>query len=271
MPRGKNPFILILALGSGILAFLLSLQVIKPKAAAPVAKPAYSVVVAIRDINIGAIIRKDDIDMLPPSGPVNAKQVFESVGDVAGKVVRRNIPKGEVIKKVDILAEGDNLASLIPKGYRAMTVPVTLPASITELLQIGNRVDVLLTYEVTRGEINSVTLVENARVIGVSKPQNAGSADSKRLDITLSVTPDGAQTLAYAMKRGTLNVSIRSLDEGEGEKFFTLKDLFFPKEEAGGDLMRAALPAEAEKPKVPKNVVEVIRGVNKEQYASEWE
>lgn len=271
MPRGKNPFILILALGSGILAFMLSLQIMKPKAAAPVAKPAFTVAVAVKDISIGAIIKKEDVDLLPPSGTVNPKQTFTDLGELTGKVARRNIPKGEAVKKVDILAEGDNLASLIPKGYRAMTIPVTLPASITELLQIGNRIDVLLTYEVSRGEINSVTLVENARVIGVSKPQNAGSSDSKRLDITLSVTPDGAQTLAYAMKRGTLNVSIRSLDEGEDEKFFTLKDLFFPKEESGGDALRTAMPAEPDKPKVPKNVVEVIRGVNKEQYASEWE
>lgn len=272
MARGKNPFILILALGSGVLAFMLSLQVMKPKASAPAApKASYTVVVAVRDINIGAIIKKDDVDLLPPSGDVNSKQIFEHTGDVIGKVVRRNVPKGDVVKKVDILSEGDNLASLIPKGYRAVTIPVTLPGSITALLQIGNRVDVLLTYEVSRGEINSVTLIENARVIGVSNPQAAsgGGDGNKRMDITLSVTPEGAQTLAYAMKRGTLNVSIRSLDEGDDEKFFTLKDLFFPKEDTVSEVIKPM--NDVEKPKVPRNVVEIIRGVNKEQYATDWE
>ncbi|HTL46535.1 MAG TPA: Flp pilus assembly protein CpaB [Verrucomicrobiae bacterium] len=270
MPRGRNPLILILALVSGAAAFMLSLQMTKaPAAKNNVAAPSNVklVVHAVNDIAIGSIIKKSDIDVLAPSGNYNPKMVYENVSDVMGKVVRRNVLKGEMIKKLDILAEGDNLAALIPKGYRAMTIPVMLPSSITELLQIGNRVDVILTYDVAKGDINSLTLVENARVIGVSKQAEGGgvSGGNKKMDITLAVTPEGAETLAFSMKRGTLNLSIRSLDEEDEEKFFTLKELFFPEAKDKVDPNQLLEP---ETPKVPKDLVEIIRGVRKEQYAT---
>ena len=228
-------------------------------------------VVAVKDIMIGTMIRPDDVDLLPPSENIQPKLGYQDIGEVLGKVVRRNIAKGEALKKVDILAEGDNLASLIPRGYRAMTIPVTLPASITEMLQIGNRVDVILTYEASRNELKSVTLLENARVIGVSNPSDKASGSQNRnLDITLAVTPEGAETLAFAQKRGTLNLSIRSLDEEGTEKFFTLRELFFPdKKEDNSGLPEDML--QIEKPSVPTDVIEIIRGVSKEQYAAEWQ
>lgn len=269
MPRSRSPLILVLALFSGAAAFMLSLQLTKApvkQVSAPVS--TVLVVHAVNDIPIGSIVRKSDVDLLPPTGSVNSKMVYMNASEVIGKVVRRNVPKGEMLKKVDILAEGDNLAALIPKGYRAMTIPVTLPASITELLQIGNRVDVILTYEAGKDEINSLTLVENARVIGISKPAEAGglSGGTKKMDITLAVTPEGAETLAFSMKRGTLNLSIRSLDEEDEEKFFTLKELFFPEDKPDPNKL-----LQTDSPKVPKDLVEIIRGVRKEQYATDMQ
>jgi len=259
MAYGRNPVILVLAVVSGVLAFVISLKMMNTPAPAK-AESTYVIAVAVKDISIGGIIRNSDVDLLAPSGKVNAKLVFEDLS-VVGRVVRRNVPKGEPIKKTDLLEQGDNLASLIPKGYRAMTIPATLPASITELLQIGNRVDVILTYSIGQNDYKSVTLVENTRVIGVNKPEKKSGGDPT-LDITLAVTPEGAETLAFASKRGTLNVSIRSLDDEGNEKFFTLKELFFPEKEK----TEAALAPDV--PVVPKDVIEIIRGVSREEYSA---
>jgi len=268
MPRTRSPLILILALVSGGIAFLMSLQLTRAPGTKPVVEENAVVVVhVVNDIAIGSIIKKSDVDLLSPTGSYNSKMIYVSTADVIGKVVRRNVLKGEILKKLDILAEGDNLAALIPRGYRAMTIPVTLSTSITELLQIGNRVDVILTYEASRDDLRSITLVENARVIGVSKPMDGGMGGGvKKMDITLAVTPAGAETLAFSMKRGTLNLSIRSLDEEEDEKFFTLKELFFPESKPDPNKL-----LDVNAPKVPKDLVEIIRGVRKEQYATNFE
>lgn len=243
MAYGRNPVILIVAISSGLIAFFMSLRMMSTPAPAK-AESAYVVAVAIKDIPIGAIIRNSDVDMLPPQSKVNGKLVFEDLGAVVGRVVRRNVPKGEPIKKTDLLEQGDNLASLIPKGYRAMTIPATLPASLTELLQIGNRVDVILTYATGQSDYKSVTLVENTRVIGVSKPDKPGGGGTQSVDVTLAVTPEGAETLAFASKRGTLNVSIRSLDDEGQEKFFYAVRTVFPGEKGSRRHARGSGDAE---------------------------
>lgn len=258
MLLGRNPLVLVLAIGSGIAAFILALNFVDSGKPVPQAKANF-VVTAVKDIQFGSLIRDGDVDLLPAPVNTDLKRMFSLKEEVVGKVSRRNILKGEAIKRLDILAEGDNLASLIPRGYRAMTIPVPLASNIQQLLQIGNRVDVILTYEASRGVIQSITLIENARVIGISKPKEAGRG-SDEMDITLAVTPEGAQTLAYAMKRGKLNVAIRSLSEEEEERFFTLKELFFPKKDEK--------EAMEKQPPVPTDVIEIIRGVRKERYAT---
>ena len=75
--------------------------------------------------------------------------------------------------------------------------------------------------------------------------------------MTLAVTPEGAETLAYSMKKGTLNVVVRPLSEeaiGE-EKFFTLKELFFSGDETAGPEIEPE-----------QRGVEIIRGLRREKY-----
>lgn len=252
-----NSFILVLALGSGLIAFLMSLQIANSKKQVAM---ELMVVGAVRDIEIGSSIKKEDLDLVPAPQNVNPKMLFTDFDPVLSKVNRRNILKGEAIKSIDLLAEGENPASLIPAGYRAMTVPVTLPANLTKLIQVGNRVDVLLTYEKVHGEFESVTLIKNAKVIGLSEPgKNAGMGGTAQVYITMAVTPDGAETLAYAMKKGTLNVAVYSLSESNNseEKFFTLKELFFKEEPVAAQAVAAAPVSDG---------IEVIRGLRKEKY-----
>ena len=257
MPKMKHSMVLFFAMATFFVAFLLSLRLINKTEPGP----ALQVVGAVRDIKVGSTLRKEDLDLLPAPQDINPKVFFTDFAPVIGKVSRRSIAKGEAIKNVDLLAEGDNMASLIPEGYRAMTIPVTLPVEMSSLLQVGNRIDVLLTHERTKGAgLESLTLIENAKVIGVSEPPGKGGGlgggIKKDLYITLAVTPTGAETLAYAMKKGTLTVTVRSLQEAEHEeeKFYSLKELFFNEQSP-------------ERPKsVPVEDIEVIRGTRKETY-----
>src|SRR3989338_7275743 len=170
MPRMQHSTILMLAVGTGLAAFVLSVRLFNAKQQAHVAmvQSQQMIVGAIRDLKVGSMIVKDDVDLLPAPSGVNMNVFFTDFNNVVGKVVRKNVMKGDAIKTVDLLAEGDNLASLIPNGYRAMTIPVILPSDLSSLIQIGNRVDVILTYDQGRGQIESVTLINSAKVIGVS-------------------------------------------------------------------------------------------------------
>lgn len=252
MPRMHNSIILVIALGSGLMAFLISLQFASPK---KVQHNVPLVVTAIRDIPMGTSIKREYLDLLPAPAGASPQVLYPDFTSVLKKVSRKNIAKGDPIKSIDLLGEGENLASLIPNGYRAMTIPVSLATDLKKMLDVGNRVDVLLTYEKERGEFASLTLVTKARVIGITDPSKDGRSDAS-IFLTLAVTPEGAETLAYAIKKGTLSVSIYpALDNSEqAEKFFTLKELFFKE-----------APSIAEGPVVTSQI-QLIRGLRKETY-----
>lgn len=254
MPRLGNSAILVVSGVSFLFAFMMAIRVMhKPAPAADLPKnTALQVVTAVKDIQGGSPIQKEDVALSDAPSDVNPKVLFTDFEKVVGKISRRSILKGEPVKNIDLFEAGDNLASLIPQGYRAMTVPVTIPPELLSLVRIGNRVDILLTYEVSRGIIQSATLMENVKVIGVS---DKASGYQGQFFVTLALTPTGVETLAYAQRKGVLNLSVRSLyqaDESE-EKFYSLKQLFFK------DNPIPQAP-------VATKTIEIIRGVKTEKY-----
>jgi pilus assembly protein CpaB len=255
MTRMHHSVILVLAIVTGLVAFILTMSVVKPPKIVSMGSMPSLVVTATSDIQVGSVIRNSDVDLLSAPGNVNPKVLFTDFESVTGKLSRRMIRKGEAIRTVDLYEEGESLSSLIPPGYRAMSIPVTTSSTMAKLVNPGNRVDVLLTYKAGMDDYTTITLVKNAKVIDVAKPSETGS--DVRLSITLAVTPEGAKTLAYAMEKGDLKISVYSLEDSEKdqeEKFFTLKELFFREGETG---YQQIIPT--------SEGVETIRGLRKEK------
>lgn len=255
MPRVPNSLILIIAIVSGLAAFIISLSVVQTPRQAPDME-GLLVVTAIKDIPIGTMIGKGDVDLLAAPKDVNPKALFTEFNPVVSRLSRKFIRKGWAIRSVDLYNKGENLASLIPPGYRAMSIPVTMSSNLAKLVFPGNRVDVILTYRSELQQYETVILVKNARVIDVTTPKNTGESEV-RLSVTLAVTSEGARTLAFAMEKGTLKVSVRPLDDiekNEQERFFTLKELFYKEGE---------VPYKELVPQ--RDGVEVIRGLRKEK------
>ncbi len=258
MPRGRNsPIMLVAFLIAGVV-FMFTMKMNKPKEqGGVVVRP--NVVGLAKDVELGTTIKKDDLDLVPASGDVDPSLLIKDPLEAIGKIANRFLAKGTVLRSIDLLSTTDSLASLIPEGYQAMTVPVTLPASLTNLIQVGNRVDVILTYSTGTGtQFKSLTLMKNVKVLGVG----AGSGGGDQVQITLAVTPEGTKTLAYSLKRGTLNVAVRSLSETDKEQpehFFTMAELFKDQEVESGNLKKEHKPPLTEE-------IEIIRGLNKEIY-----
>lgn len=254
MPRLGNSAILVVSGVSFLFAFMMAIRVMhKPAPTSNLPKnTALQVVTAIKDIQGGSPIQKEDVALSDAPADVNPKVLFTDFEKVVNKISRRSILKGEAVKTIDLFEAGDNLASLIPQGYRAMTVPVTIPPELLSLVRIGNRVDILLTYEMTKGIIQSATLMENVKVIGVS---DKASGYQGQFYVTLALTPIGVETLAYAQRKGVLNLSVRSLYQSEEaeEKFYSLKQLFFKD---------TAIQPVA----VATRTIEIIKGVKTEKY-----
>lgn len=100
-----------------------------------------------------------------------------------------------------------------PAGYRAVTVPV----QGLELagLRAGDRVDVLAVFDARmaddRKEKLSATILQNARVLAVAQPADAGGKGGA----TLMLNPLEAQYAALAFRQADLSLILRP--EGDEE------------------------------------------------------
>jgi pilus assembly protein CpaB len=212
----------VLAVGTGVLTlrYLTSLN-----QTAPVAKTVdtRAVVVANRLIPAHAKIRPDmlttirkPIDQVEPGSLSDAKQ---AAGTVALISIPANTPLTET--KVGHPAETGLTARLRP-GMRAVTIPVDAVKAVSDLIEPGDRVDVLAsvprgpnrpphTYSIIRGALVLATAQKLDNVAGASPDPNAKGPDFDQ--VTLGVSPYQAELLTMADINTTLRLALRSADE----------------------------------------------------------
>ena len=213
--------------------------------AAP-AKPMTQVLVAKRDLAIGARLTQADIGWQAwPSDSVNpafithgaaspqaegavaqAKAAVTSQilgGDPAkaleGAIVRDPILTGEPItaRKIVRGGEGGYLSVVLTPGKRAVAVPVSADTTAGGFILPGDRVDVLSTRDgpmpsgggrVIIGE----TVLRNVRVLALDQ-KTAADKDAKTLvaaTATLEVDAAGAEALASAKAGGPVTLALRA-------------------------------------------------------------
>lgn len=199
-----------------------------------------AVVVARRDIYRGEILNTDDVAVL--NVPVEAaivKGVITNPQDVVGKIARQAIYKGEWILPQKVgdaaVAEGSAArpAQVLDTGQRMFRIPVTAVTGLLGLIQPGDHVDVVSTFQSADGRrMISRVILQNIEILAVAGAMHAPKSDVKsssdsedeipetphteRLTsdihsmVTLNVTPHQAEILALAMKVGVIQLALRN-------------------------------------------------------------
>ena len=89
------------------------------------------------------------------------------------------------IARSAIVQPGDRgfLAAVLPKGKRAITIPISEVAGLNGLVLPGDRVDIILTYTITGDMIGagrdiraSETVMTNLRVLAMDQRLGSGQA-----------------------------------------------------------------------------------------------
>lgn len=218
----------IIALLAAILAALLSFYYLQQVEAS---KPETTTVIkAATDISEGTQITED---MLTYANVYAADVDANSVTDpetLIGMYANTNIYAGEQMssKKVSDQEASSSARSFsykIPKGMRTVTIPIDSTSSVAGMLQVGDHVDILASYDKTNanGESENVTRfiaddIEIAALDQVVVRDDATDAESQGqtfTTVTMFVTPDLAKALTWENNNGTLIFTLRSPDETE--------------------------------------------------------
>ena len=246
-----------------------------------------SVLVASRNLEVGALIRDGDMKTADWSGPVPEKAISKKE-DLIGRGVIANIYAGEPILETRLATRGAGagMAATIPKGKRAVAVRVNEVVGVAGFVVPGMRVDVLINGSPPGASANTgtqtKTILQNIEVL--SAGQNIQKdAEGKPVSVqvvNLLVTPEQAETLTLALNDTRIQLVLRNpLDTDETKTpGAVLANLYGvpvkpPADATSRPKTRAAAPApkpaaapppQAPPPPVVKTI-EVIHGAKKSE------
>ena len=204
-------------------------------AAAPVVPQGPKVLVARKALPVGTIVDAESLTFQAwPKELVQNAYYTEGAPDaditkLIGTVVRNPITAGQPLTKGALVGPNDRgfLAAALGPGMRAVTVPVSATSGVAGFVFPGDRVDMVLTQDVTGGGDGpplkvSETIVRNLRVLAtdqrIDSKNEEGKTEVKTFNtVTFEATPRIAEKIAVAQSMGTLSLALRSIADNTAE------------------------------------------------------
>ncbi len=215
-------FAFVVASGASLLLYrLMSSKQPTTKAAPASAK----IIVAARDLELGTVLRDEDVKLADWAGeiPMGASTRNQ---DVVGRGVITKIYAKEPILEVRLAPKGagGGFAATIPKGMRAVAVPVNEVVGLAGFVVPGMHVDVLISGAPPNEPANlgtlTKTLLQNIEVLSSGqdfKKDPEGKPITVQV-VNLLVTPEQAEQLSLASHQTTIQLVLRNpLDHEEAK------------------------------------------------------
>lgn len=187
--------------------------------------PAMVYVTASRDIPAGQRLIESDLVQVEMASRPAGESLVTNRALAVGRMTSVALSKGQAIRTGDLVGTGSgaSIAGQLAPGMRAITVSLrdTGPEVV---LYPGALVDMLATLErpgrtPEQRDTVTLTLLEGVRVLAVNdeavgaKAPAEGPGDrrttSRKLTVTLAVTPEQAAQVELASSRGTVGIALR--------------------------------------------------------------
>lgn len=209
-------------------------------------EPKVRVLVAAQDLPAGTDV--DGVNIMwqewPEDGVFPGAVVQEgsqAVTDVAKGRLKISLSEGEPVMLSALVDNegGDNLAAVLKKGMRAVSIEVKESEMVAGFVGPGDHVDVLMTYTFDESLSDVIdadedpemaayvaenidrrateVVLENVRVLAVDQRAKPDEENRVRIGntVTLEVTRKGAETLALANAVGRLSLALRGIGDDE--------------------------------------------------------
>ncbi len=157
----------VVLVGFGILAFSRMISQTLAPLPAPTAMPPITekVVVMARDVPMGYAIADSDVLTLEIPVEMVPRNAIENIEDAVGKMTKTSLVSGEMLQThhlVDPTNIAHDKAFVIDEDYVLVAFPANDLMSSLDILQVGDRVEILATYpeQITVKTINAQGQVE---------------------------------------------------------------------------------------------------------------
>ena len=193
-----------------------------------------TLVVASRALRFGNELSAGSLHEMP--WPVDAipQGGFRSIQEMlkdGKRVVLTAIEANEPVLASKITGQGQRatLSAMIGDGHKAMTIRVNDVDGVAGFVLPGDRVDVMLSRQIDKGNAVNDVVLKNAKVLAIDQVADERTdKPSVAKAVTLEVDIAGAQKLALAAQIGTLALTLRRAGDTEptASRPITLTDLF---------------------------------------------
>jgi len=185
------------------------------------------VVVAKVEIPVGSRIIPEQLGIAQFPADVTPVGAIAKIDEnLIGRVVVTSISPKDPVTEAKLAPVGSlgGLSSVIPEGYRAMTVKVDDVVGVSGFIMPGTLVDIVVVIQPPKGTANeemiSKIVLQNIKVLAsgqnIDKPKNDREVERSVRAVTLQVTPEQAEKLALASSEGKLQLVMRnSVDQAD--------------------------------------------------------
>ena len=195
-----------------------------------------TIVVAAQRLPFGLELAREHLREVPWSAEAMPQGSYKNIGELlsAGKrIVLSPVEPNEPMLSVKMTGPGQRatLSAIVGDGMKAVSVRVNDVEGVGGFVLPGDRVDVVLTRQLEKGNATTEVVLQNARVLAVD--QSADDRASKAAvakAVTLEVDTVGAQKIWLAASVGSLSLLLRKAGEVSAEptRRVTLDDLSKP-------------------------------------------
>lgn len=188
-----------------------------------------NVVVAKVEIPVGSKIIPEQLEIAQFPANVTPEGAIGVIdANLIDRVVITRISPRDPVTESRLAPVGaaGGLSSVIPEGYRAMTVRVDEVVGVSGFIMPGALVDVVVVTSPPKGSGNedviSKIVLQNIKVLAsgqnIDKPSNAREVERAIRAVTLQVTPEQAEKLALASSEGKLQLVMRNSTDQADEQ-----------------------------------------------------
>jgi len=253
----RSSALIIVALGCG---FVASLGVYQYLRAASDKDELRTVLVATKEININQALSQENVRVEQWPRRQIPQGSLAQLPDIEGKFARIRLYAGEPILSAKVMNWDDASSSLkVPKGFRAVSVRVTMDQSVSSLIEPGDKVDVIVVVKRSpESPAMSKTILKSVQVFAVNTEMGKSPDKDKTLEdvrtVSLLLDPEGAERLAMGQELGIVRLTLRSpddplVDETPGcsmDRLFGLGTVADPDERGASDSVPARCAANNE-------------------------
>jgi pilus assembly protein CpaB len=242
--RTKSIVLLGLALGCGLVASIGISQIIEQNKSGPqAAVETQPILVAMTPIAGQEQLTEKNIKLEQWPKDIIPKGALTKLEEIEGRRIKHSTAPGEPILQTKLVGDDDKRATTdVPPGYRLKAVHADAVSAVGNLIQPGDRVDVLVylksNFKGGTQDAGTTTILQDIKVFAVNDQwQQGDSGENESIpvkNVTLLLTPKQVEILTLASESGKVSLVLRSPDDkltagiSDGT---TRKDLFGPPDE----------------------------------------